>query len=79
MIEDRIEEEELEQYGFVKIKDNLAKHRRYNSYRHKCEGCGIWAKDVQGAQHMLCRKCRAHPGRVKSLEGNRLFLSWNVQ
>lgn len=53
---DRIKEQDLDTFGFKIVSENLAKHNRYNSYRHKCSKCGIWVKQAY-REKKLCKKC----------------------
>ncbi|MBW1802892.1 MAG: hypothetical protein JRJ85_19440 [Deltaproteobacteria bacterium] len=53
---DRIKEQDLAVHGFEIVSDVLAKHTRYNSCRHKCTKCGIWAKQLY-RDKPLCKQC----------------------
>jgi hypothetical protein len=48
--------DELAQYGFSEISDREANHQRFQSYRQKCEKCGLWFKQLESREgKMLCR------------------------
>ena len=46
--------DELAGYGYILLSDTRAKHHRYGSYRHRCDGCGLWCHQLLNG---LCRKC----------------------
>jgi len=55
--------EELEASGFELLSEKLAKHKRFNSFRYKCDGCGEWVKHLQGkgVGVMFCDRCFVKP------------------
>ncbi len=56
----RLTTEQLTEYGFTKvISERSMRHERYNSYRHKCDGCGKWGKQALGgiSGKMYCNRC----------------------
>jgi len=52
---DRLTDAGLQQEGFVLVSPGRAKHERSNSYRNKCDRCGLWAKEIRNAS---CKSCR---------------------
>jgi late competence protein required for DNA uptake (superfamily II DNA/RNA helicase) len=56
---DNLTTEQLVKHGFKVVSENQAKHVRYNSDRHKCDGCGRWAKQLLGGRSgkIYCDKC----------------------
>lgn len=56
----RLVTEDLRQFGYtIKCNDEdpnrlLAKHDKYDSYRHQCDDCKIWFDTLQS--YSLCRK-----------------------
>jgi len=57
-LSDKLTLSELPVYGFRVVEERKAKHERYPSFRHKCHGCGLWFKQLQGNPgRMLCLKC----------------------
>jgi len=56
---------QLAENGFKIIGEGKAKHDRYNSFRHQCQVCGLWCKQLNRRQEwqgrMCCRKCFVQP------------------
>lgn len=72
----RLSDYELEVYGFTKTVCNTDStirsihHNKYESYRHKCDGCGYWVKQlksavIRGVEGVFCKKCRGYAIRRK--------------
>jgi len=55
---DELTDDELTQHGFTKTSDRQAKHNHFSAFRNRCEGCGLWLKQLESREgKMLCRKC----------------------
>ncbi|HEU4390080.1 MAG TPA: hypothetical protein VFV34_19920 [Blastocatellia bacterium] len=55
---DKLTDDELLARGFVKESENEAKHKRWNSLRHKCDSCGLWYKRLSsGVYGQYCKTC----------------------
>ena len=58
-LSDRLTGEALQQEGFALISPGTAKHGRYRSYRHRCDRCGLWFKELRNE---CCRRCHVRRG-----------------
>jgi len=46
---------QLELAGFELVNETLAKHPKYESYRRRCKGCGLWIKS--SLHNGECNRC----------------------
>lgn len=54
----RISARDLELYGFKITEPRLAEHLSGTSFRHLCDGCGSWCKQLGGNDKgMFCSRC----------------------
>jgi hypothetical protein len=54
----RIRSEELKSYNFQIIDIRRAKHLTAKSYRHLCDGCHLWCKQLSGdGTRQICSRC----------------------
>lgn len=57
---DKLTDKILKELDFRVISSGKAKHIKYNSFRWKCNSCGLWFKQLMNER---CSGCRKKTGR----------------